>query len=423
MAIQTTPECYSWIWLAGATEPVVAGRVFRDGSTLAFEYLASYLERHDAISIYGPELPLQPGPIAPPAGMALASCIRDAAPDAWGRRVLASQDLSSGASDLDGAGLDEIACLLRSGSDRIGALDFQSSATSYTPRSPRNATLARLQDGSQLLQRGVPLTGDLEAALVPSCAVGGARPKALLSDGKRSLIAKFTGTSDSFDIVRTEFLAMRLAHLAGLIVAQVELAPVVGQTALLIERFDRIPGDSGWGRRPMVSGLTLLGLDEMMARYASYEDFAAIIRDRFRNPLDTLRELFRRVVFNILCGNTDDHARNHAAFWDGASLKLTPAYDICPQSRHGNEASQAMLIQGEHRESTLARCIAAASTFGLSEPEATAIVIDLVDALKANWDRVCDEAGIDKSSRRQLMRRQFLNPYAFEGLAEDFASD
>jgi hypothetical protein len=109
-------------------------------------------------------------------------------------------------------------------------------------------------------------------------------------------------------------------------------------------RFDRVPKGDGWSRKAMVSALTLFGLDDMMARYASYETFAEIIRHRFTEPKATLTEVFSRLVFNILCGNTDDHARNHAAFWNGKELTLTPAYDICPQGRTGNEASQAMLI-------------------------------------------------------------------------------
>lgn len=103
----------------------------------------------------------------------------------------------------------------------------------------------------------------------------------------------------------------------------------------------------------MVSALTLFELDEMMARYASYESLAEIIRHRFTNPSQTLKELFSRLVFNILSGNTDDHARNHAAFWDGDMLTLTPAYDICPQGRAGNEASQAMRISGTDNMSGL----------------------------------------------------------------------
>src|SRR3546814_2737221 len=97
----------------------------------------------------------------------------------------------------------------------------------------------------------------------------------------------------------------------------------------------------------------MLGLDEMMARYASYQDLAEIVRHRFTDPSAILRQLFARIVFNILCGNTDDHARNHAAFWDGERLTLTPAYDICPQGRSGQEASQAMLISGQNRMSRI----------------------------------------------------------------------
>ena len=114
----------------------------------------------------------------------------------------------------------------------------------------------------------------------------------------------------------------------------------------LIERFDRERAHKGWRRKAMVSALTLFGQDEMMAMYASYQDLTDMIRHRFTNPNETLRELFGRFVFNIFCGNTDDHARNHAAFWDSSNLTLTPAYDVCPQPRTGNEASQAMLIYG-----------------------------------------------------------------------------
>ena len=139
---------------------------------------------------------------------------------------------------------------------------------------------------------------------------------------------------------------MRLADLVGLNAALVLLTKSSNRDVLLIERFDRIHTGLGWQRKSMVSALTLLGLDEMMARYASYQDLAEISRHKFTNASTTLRELFSRLVFNILSGNTDDHARNHAGFWDGRMLTLTPAYDICPQARSGNEASQAMLISG-----------------------------------------------------------------------------
>jgi serine/threonine-protein kinase HipA len=187
---------------------------------------------------------------------------------------------------------------------------------------------------------------------------------------------------------------------------------------LLIERFDRVPTENGWQRKAMVSALTLLGLDELMARYASYEDLAEIIRHRFRDASATLKELFSRLVFNILCGNNDDHARNHAAFWDGEMLSLTPAYDICPQSRAGNETSQAMLISGNNRMSKITSCIEAAHHFLLSPDDALEIMAQQKKIIENNWASVCDEAELNQTDRNLFWNRQFLNPYAFEGLKE-----
>jgi serine/threonine-protein kinase HipA len=164
----------------------------------------------------------------------------------------------------------------------------------------------------------------------------------------------------------------------------------------------------------MVSALTLLELDEMMARYASYETLATIIRHRFSSPKSTLRELFARMLFNVLCGNTDDHARNHAAYWDGRSLTLTPAYDICPQARTGSEASQAMLIADSHRLSRIALCLQAAPSFLLSRDDATLMAEHQITVIRDQWPRICQEADLSEVDRNLLWRRQFLNPFAFE---------
>ncbi len=218
-------------------------------------------------------------------------------------------------------------------------------------------------------------------------------------------------SSALFNVIKAEFVAMRLASLAGLQVAPVTLTQAAGKDVLLIERFDRVLAAAGWTRRIMVSALTLFGLDEMMARYASYETFAEIIRHRFEQPKAKLRELFSRLVFNILCGNTDDHARNHAAFWNGHSLQLTPAYDICPQNRSGNEATQAMLIRGNNRLSTLQSCREAAHHLLLSAMEANAIIDPQRECVERHWDAVCDEAAMSEIERRALWRRQILNPF------------
>ena len=411
-------EAYVWIWLPGATVPVVAGRIARDGERLVFNYGQSYLDANDRIAIYEPELPLRRGAIAPQAGLSIAGCLRDAAPDAWGRRVILNRIFGSWGKEADTAALDELTYLLESGSDRIGALDFQHSPSEYVPRAVQHATIEELLNSAEKVEKGEPLAPDLDRALFQGTSLGGARPKATIQDGDTKLIAKFSSSTDTYNVVKAEFIAMRLAARAGLDVASVSLERVAGKDVLLVKRFDRVKTRDGWTRRAMVSALTLFGLDELLARYASYEDLAEIVRHRFTSPKATLHELYGRLVFNVLCGNTDDHARNHAGFWDGEHLTLTPAYDICPQNRTGNVASQAMLIVGDNRLSTLATCVEAAPNFQLSETAAKDIIARQIGIIRDGWDDICKEAELTEVERKLFGQRLFLNDFIFEGVTE-----
>ncbi len=406
-------EAFVWAWLPGAEDPVVAGRLDVVGNLVAFTYGRSYLEREERIALYLPELPLRRGRIVPLVG-AIAGCIADAGPDAWGQRVILNHRIGRGTEDT--GDLSQLTYLLESGSDRIGALDFQASATEYVPRSRGEAQLselASLAESAQKVEEGVPLSPALDEALLHGTSIGGARPKVLLGDGERRLIAKLGSTTDTFPIVKAEFVAMELARRAGIETATVELTEALGKDVLLVERFDR---PASGARRALVSALTILGLDEWSARYASYEALADEIRGRFTEPGATLRELFSRLAFNVLSGNTDDHARNHSAFWDGAELTLTPAYDICPLPRAGGEASQAMAIGRDgYRLSHLAACIARASTYLLSEEEAREIVNSQSGTIEREWDDVCELARLSEVDRRRLWHSAFLNPYATEG--------
>ena len=414
-------EAYVWIWLPGAIDPVVAGKLTSEDGRLVFNYGRSYLAREEAIPIHAPELPLRAGLLPLLRGLTMPGCIRDASPDAWGRRVIINRRLGLKGANADTGQLDEFTYLLESGSDRVGALDFQHSPTVYEPREAGKAPLEQLLEAADRIERGLPLSPELDQALQHGTSLGGARPKAQIDGDSAKYIAKFSSTTDLYPVVKAEFIAMRLAAQAGLDVATVELGRSMNKDVLLIERFDRAPVEAGWQRRSMVSALTLLEIDEMMARYASYEDLAEIIRHRFADPSATLRELYQRLVFNILCGNTDDHARNHAAFWDGQALSLTPAYDLCPQNRTGNEASQAMLISGEDRRSQLSTCLAAAHHFLLSRREAMEVIEQQLQAIAANWSVVCEEAGLRAADRGFLWGRQFFNPFAFEHLDGDTA--
>ncbi len=412
-------EAFVWIWLPESTETVVAGKLEADDlGNVQFNYGNSYLERIStnpaAISIYEPELPLKKGVLPLLNGLTMPGCIRDSAPDAWGRRVIINKKLGRKGKDMDTYALGELTYLLESGSDRIGALDFQHSPSEYVPRSANIVPLEELLQSAARVEEGVPLTPELDQALFHGSSIGGARPKALIEDQGAKYVAKFSSSTDLYSVVKAEYIAMRLAALAGINAAPVKLIQAGQKDILLIERFDREKTNKGWTRKSMVSALTLFGLDDMMARYASYETFAEIIRHRFDDPKETLEELFSRIIFNILCGNTDDHARNHAAFWNGKTLRLTPAYDICPQGRAGNEATQAMLISGDNRLSKLKSCLDAAPHFQLSEEKAEAIFEKQRKAIESNWDKVCDEANLSIVDRNLFWERQFLNPFAFE---------
>lgn len=178
-------DAFAWIWLPGATEPVVAGRLLQDGGRLLFAYGASYRSRKNAISIYEPELPLQEGVITPINGLPMASCIRDGSPDAWGRRVIIN---GLTGKKLDAAGMPEISeltYLLQSGSDRIGALDFQASAKEYVPRLAAQASLDELMEAVDRIEKRPPHPGARRGSTVAPPLAARA-PRRLSTTAQRS---------------------------------------------------------------------------------------------------------------------------------------------------------------------------------------------------------------------------------------------
>lgn len=321
---------------------------------------------------------------------------------------------------MDTGDLDELNYLLLSGCDRIGALDFQISPSTYQPRLQREARLEDLLNAAEAVEAGAPLSPELDDALHHGTSIGGARPKAQFADGNRKLIAKFSAARDTHNVVQGEYLAMTLAKAVGLDVAPVQLVRAAGKDVLLVERFDRLHTDEGFLRRAMVSSLTLQGFDEAAARYASYPAMADILRHRAADPVRNLRELWSRMLFNILVGNTDDHARNHACFWDGKAIRLTPAYDIDPRPRLGREANQAMAVTREDRRSRIATALAAAGMFRLRDDEAVAIAKHQIETIRGMFRRAADAAGVPVSLQNLLAGNAFLNPYAFEDTPADF---
>ncbi|MDQ2757833.1 MAG: HipA domain-containing protein [Actinomycetota bacterium] len=418
--------CYVWTWLPGAGTPVVAGRLEVTGSSpsgpvLSFVYGRSYLARPSAVSLFSPELPLTPGSVDPMSPVdlrrdpvPLASCLRDAAPDAWGRRVINLRH--GGAPEVP---LSELSYLLRSSSDRIGAVDFQESSTSYVPRggTATREQLYSLLVAADLTDAGEVIPPDLLAAAGHGTSVGGARPKALLRDGQRHLVAKFSSSTDDRPVVKAEALGMLLAARAGIEVAPVEVVSVRGRDVLLVERFDRPAPDDGTdpaSRRSLLSGLTILGVSELGARYASYPDLADAIASSFAHPGQALEQLFRRLVLNMAIGNNDDHLRNVAALWDGHRLSLAPAYDLTPQPRRTQVSTQAIGVTPEgQRASQLWVARAAAPAFRLTPPQAEAIIDHVVTTVREGFTDAADRARLTAAERAGLWEREILNPYLF----------
>lgn len=398
---------FVWTWLPGASAPVVAGAVDRVGpARLDFTYARSYVANDEAISLYAPELPLRRGAQEPLDGLVIAASLKDGTPDSWGERVIGNR-LASSEDDLS---IETY--MLESGSNRLGAIDFQASAEEYRPRLD-TAGLDELYDAAEKVLAGERLSPAIGDALMNGTAIGGAHPKVLIGDGSGSkYIAKLSVSTDVHPVIRSEAVAIELARRCGLEVSDARVIESLGRDVLLIERFDRLPGHR---RRHVVSGLTMLGFDALLdARYGSYPDLLDVLREWGRAPQDAGRVLFERVVFNVAIGNNDDHARNHAAFWDGQSLELTPAFDLTPQVRSTDTSAQAMAIGRDgSRGSQFAVCVASAADYGLSRRQAGEIVDHIVSTIEAEWADSAEAAGLSEADRNALWRRSILNRSTF----------
>lgn len=400
-----TSEAYIWIWLPGDHKPVVCGKLEADNNIYSFIYGRSYLERPNAIALDPRELPLDEEIFSPSFGET-HSVIRDAAPDAWGRRVFAYKSGGQALSELD--------YLLQAGRDRIGALDVRLESTGYPAIQPDHQTsIEDLLSAAEKIETGQPLPESLGNALLHGSSVGGARPKSLLNDKNHKWIAKFSSTTDHYPVVKSEYAAMWLAGQCGIKVPATKLLKVLGKDVLLVKRFDRELISGQWHRRFLISGLTALQLHETEAALASYPELASFIRrSGALYPADA-QQLYRRMIFNILIGNTDDHARNHAFFWDGRHYTLTPAYDICPLLRAGQTANQAMVVGNYGRESTIRNALSQPEQFSMTPSEAKNIQEETTEIIKTRWDEAADQAGLTKKETKLLKRATILSPACF----------
>ncbi len=390
----TEQKLFVFIYLDTEWVPCGQLTMSEDGTKLSastFAYGLRYLQRPGALEVDPVALSLRDlslvrgAALFPPNNLPLFGGIRDAAPDAWGRRVIESR------LKVPANSLPESSYLLHAGSQRVGAIDIRASRDSAaTPGFGTWDNLEFLMDAAQRIDEGLPVPAQLEEIFAEGSALGGARPKATVRDEERVLwLAKFPSRKDALLIPVLEAATLRLAAASGLTVPQVKLVHFGSRAVMLIRRFDRYWAKAGQVAPPpedlfstvpayglaekrlgFVSGLTLLACDEMESPDKSYGDLAQAVR-RYCHPQvirENNRELFERLLFNIFVNNDDDHLRNHGFVWDPRlpGWRLSPLYDVMPRASLGTERRLHLGVGPQGRIATLDNAFAGREMFTLS---------------------------------------------------------
>ncbi len=371
----------------------------------SFVYGSRYLARPNAIEIDPVSLSLREKhelvgtELYPAPGLPYFGAIRDAAPDAWGRRVIEAKrkvPLNS---------LPESEYLLAAGSNRVGALDVRLDINlPSTQGMPSDVhSLEYLIEAAQRIEEGLPIPTRLEAFFDAGTALGGARPKATVIDDQGKLwMAKFPSKSDGYNIPLVETSTLRLAQLAGIRIPELK-DPIIlakGINVMLIERFDRVGAAKTMTRKHFISALTLLGCPEADSPRKNYADIADAMRKYGAAPMlaANLKELFSRMVFNILVTNDDDHLRNHGMLWvpQHQAWELSPLYDVVPKPTHATERFLHLGIGQQGRLATLDNALSCYARFGLTRDGAIE-VIKQVWSIVREWKGCFEEFGVSGS--------------------------
>ncbi len=394
--------------LYGETVPVGRLVITQDGrySRSDFDYGRKYLERPNAVAIDPVQMPLGSEHLRTHEDFTLFNGIRDAAPDAWGRKLI---DLYMRRTEGRTASEAEYLLVSQRGT-RIGAVQFgpttagpgQILDVGLPDVSSDLGTLEAFQVLVDTLKKhdGNILDSQIPASILdhvaPGADLGGARPKGTVTIDGHPWLAKFGMQSDSIPMAATEAGCLDLCEMAGLSVCERKIIDVAGRPTLLLKRFDREADASGvLHRRHMISGLTLLGAHEMDRASSGYADLYDGMR-RFGAAKDAGEIIYKRMVMNVLCGNTDDHYRNHAFLLNEKGLyEPSPVYDVTPSTGFSSSRSLFMHLgkAGCGRDATLQNAVAGAASLGLSTVRACEIANQLSQMVNANWRRVMSDRG------------------------------
>ena len=329
MNMTSERQAYIYVQLPGTLTTIPAALLkiekLRDGTFVGrFRYGDRYLRRKEAVEFDPFQLPLGSNVFEVTKLKGIPGAVRDASPDAWGRRVI-EHKLQRGPADLE-----DIDYLLNGPQDGAGYLSFGTTVELAASKRPFNRThqLADLVAAAEAIEEGKRVPEQILEQLEPGTSMGGARPKATIEDGNRLWIGKFPEKADRCNLQRVEHAALELARRCGIVVCNSRLESVGGRDVLMVERFDRQYHEGGYLRFGLVSGLTMLDCDE---NYFDRERWSyALLADQLRRwserPVEDRIELFRRMVFNAAVTNNDDHPRNHALRRTARGWRLSPAY-------------------------------------------------------------------------------------------------
>lgn len=401
--------CYVYITLPGQTAPVTAGRFTlttnRQGVPVGnFVYGKSYLSRPDAVPLDPMELKLVPQVYETTAMNGIFGALRDAGPDYWGRRVI---ERHAGKPQLN-----ELDYLLYSPDDRAGALGFGLNQEPPAPKRKFNQTLdlAKLQGIADAIVKDEELPADaaqdqVEDLLLIGTSMGGARPKAVVEDESGLWIAKFNRPDDKWNNARIEHAMLVLARACGVNTAESRVIDVAGRDVLLVKRFDREKVPDGYLRARMISALTLLRTEDTHRSRDkwSYVLLAEELRRVSANPAEDVAELFRRMCFNALISNTDDHPRNHALIAREKDWRLSPAYDVTPFVPVSLERRDLAMACGDEGRYANARNLLSQSTrFLLNEAEASKMIHEMEDRVRNGWFSTARSIGVTERDCGQI---------------------
>jgi serine/threonine-protein kinase HipA len=395
------------VYLDIAGEPVLVGRLWararRGAESASFEYDPAWLGRRGAFAL-DPELPLARGPFH--TERAIFNAFTDPAPDRWGQTLLRRHERARARNEKRQPRTLLAVDFLTLVDDetRLGALRFKDADAPAGPflastgrRVPPVIELPKLLSATTRIVEDHETDEDLQLVLAPGTSLGGARPKASVRDPQgRLLIAKFPRNDDEWPVTRWEAATLTLARAAGVDVPEWKLQPVLRRPVVMLRRFDRREGT----RVPFMSALTALGAADGDAR--SYLEIVEVLRREGSQVDRDLRQLWRRVVFNVLVSNTDDHPRNHGFVRDARGWRLSPAYDMNPVPLDVKPRVLALAIDEVDGTASLETAMAVAPAFGIASAEARGIAGEVGRAV-ARWRQAAAKCGI---TRREVERME-----------------